>query len=172
MAEARPGEEPQAISSDEAAESLTESENQMNSTIEKFGYPETLIQEYEHWVVLARPKQVTAGSMILACREEATSMGDVSEQAWQEVGKVAADLEDALEKTFDFQKINYLALMMVDPHVHFHVIPRYDGNREFEGMQFSDPGWPKHPDMKSVADLTDEQFTKLVSHLRSNYPEA
>ena len=48
-----------------------------------------------------------------------------------------ADIERALRATFDHQKINYLALMMVDPHVHFHVIPRYSGSREFEGSTFA-----------------------------------
>ncbi len=33
----------------------------MNQTILKFGYPQGLIQEYEHWVILLRPQQVTLG---------------------------------------------------------------------------------------------------------------
>src|SRR3546814_2464599 len=35
----------------------------MNDTILKFGYPATLIREYEHWVVLLRPAQLTLGSL-------------------------------------------------------------------------------------------------------------
>jgi hypothetical protein len=31
----------------------------MNETINKFGYPKTLLKEYKHWVVLLRPKQAT-----------------------------------------------------------------------------------------------------------------
>ena len=30
----------------------------MNPTIEKFGYPATLLKEIEHWLVLLRPAQV------------------------------------------------------------------------------------------------------------------
>ena len=36
----------------------------MNDTIVKFGYPWTLLAEYDRWVVLLRQKQVTAGSMV------------------------------------------------------------------------------------------------------------
>ena len=36
----------------------------INSTIEKFGYPSTLLRDYRHWVLLLRPAQVTAGSLI------------------------------------------------------------------------------------------------------------
>ena len=31
-------------------------------------------------------------------------------------------------------------LMMVDPHVHFHVIPRYSESREWAGMTLADQG--------------------------------
>jgi diadenosine tetraphosphate (Ap4A) HIT family hydrolase len=39
-------------------------------------------------------------------------------------------------------KINYLMLMMVDPHVHFHVLPRYEGDRSHGGIEVVDAGWP------------------------------
>ncbi len=38
----------------------------MNKTIVRFGYPATLVAEYEHWVVLLRPEQPTLGSLVLA----------------------------------------------------------------------------------------------------------
>ena len=44
-------------------------------------------------------------------------------------------------------------LMMVDPHVHFHVLPRYAQTRVFDGVQFPDTGWPGPPDLKSATDL-------------------
>ena len=34
----------------------------MNATLEKFGWPATLVKEFDHWVVLARPAQPTLGS--------------------------------------------------------------------------------------------------------------
>ncbi len=38
----------------------------MNETIQRFGYPATLVAEYEHWLVLLRPAQATLGSLVLA----------------------------------------------------------------------------------------------------------
>lgn len=40
----------------------------MNATIEKFGYPATLIAEFDHWLVLLRPAQPTLGSLVLAAK--------------------------------------------------------------------------------------------------------
>src|SRR3546814_7459383 len=47
----------------------------MNETIHTFGYPATLIREYDHWVVLLRLAQLTLGSLVLAATrsEEHTS---------------------------------------------------------------------------------------------------
>jgi diadenosine tetraphosphate (Ap4A) HIT family hydrolase len=125
----------------------------MNATILRFGYPASLLHEYGSWVVLLRPAQPTLGSMILACKEEATALGAVPREAWSELAVATADLEQALRATFDHQKINYLALMMVDPHVHFHVIPRYSTSRELRGIDFADPTWPKPPDVTSALTL-------------------
>src|SRR5438045_2632082 len=97
----------------------------MNATIAKFGYPASLLREYSNWVVLLRPVQPTLGSLVLACKEDANSLGAVSATAYAELSVATAELERALRGAFDYQKLNYLALMMVDPHVHFHVIPRY-----------------------------------------------
>jgi diadenosine tetraphosphate (Ap4A) HIT family hydrolase len=38
-------------------------------------------------------------------------------------------------------------LMMVDPHVHFHVLPRYERERHFAGTAYPDRGWPGLPDL-------------------------
>ena len=142
----------------------------MNATIRKFGYPASLLHEYRSWVVLLRPAQPTLGSMVLACKEEATSLGAVSAQAWSQLAEATADLERALSTTFDHQKINYLALMMVDPNVHFHVIPRYSTSREFEGSTFADTAWPKPPDVTSALALTGAQMGALHAALKAAWP--
>ena len=142
----------------------------MNATIDKFGYPATLLHEYEDWVVLLRPAQPTLGSLVLACKEDATSLGTVSAKAYAELATVIADLERALSTAFDHQKINYLALMMVDPHVHFHVIPRYSSSRDFAGSTWNDPTWPKPPDVTSALKLSQAQMTALHTTLKDAWP--
>ncbi len=142
----------------------------MNQTIIKFGYPATLLHEYRSWVVLLRPAQPTLGSLVLACKEEATSFGAVSAEAYAELAHATADIERTLAAVFSFQKINYLALMMVDPHVHFHVIPRYSEPRAFDGGTFPDATWPKPPDVTAALALTPEQMTALHARLRAAWP--
>ena len=45
-------------------------------------------------------------------------------------------MEASVSKAFSYQKINYLMLMMVDPDVHFHVIPRYEETKSFSQHDF------------------------------------
>ena len=129
-----------------------------NQTIARFGYPATLIREYEHWLVLLRPAQVTAGSLILAAKSGATAYGDLPPEAFIEQGKAIAEIETVLRAAVHYERINYLMLMMVDPNVHFHVIPRYDGSRSLGGLELADAGWPGPPDLKSAQALDDAQI--------------
>ena len=143
----------------------------MNPTIEKFGWPTTLVREFEHWVVLARPAQPTLGSLVLAAKSDATAFGDLSVEAHADLKQATAAIEAALTRAVGYARLNYLMLMMVDPHVHFHVIPRYEGAREWpkgekSAREFVDVGWPKVPDLGHAAALDGEELAGLVAWLK------
>lgn len=140
-----------------------------NATIRKFGYPATLLREFDHWLVLLRPAQVTLGSLVLAARSETTAYGMLRAEAFAEQGHAVALVESALASFCGYERINYLMLMMVDPHVHFHVIPRYEGVREWGGLAFTDSGWPGPPDLKSAQPLSDEQVCALKTEIMAHF---
>jgi diadenosine tetraphosphate (Ap4A) HIT family hydrolase len=137
-----------------------------NATIEKFGYPATLVRDYEHWVLLVRPAQVTAGSLILAAKSDATAYGDLPVAAFTEQASIVAEVEQILRTAVKPDKFNYLMLMMMDPHVHFHIIPRYRGSRSFAGLTLTDHGWPGPPDLKSAVELDSAAVEQAVGTLR------
>lgn len=140
-----------------------------NQTMRTFGYPATTVAEYAHWAVLLRPQQATLGALVLVCREEATAFAEISAAAFAEFGQVVQETEAALRRLFAYEKINYLMLMMVDPHVHFHVLPRYSAGREFGGVSFTDPGWPRLPDLGSAPTMTDACRAALLAALRGGW---
>ncbi|MCB2045716.1 MAG: HIT family protein [Novosphingobium sp.] len=141
----------------------------MNETLRKFGWPATLVTEFDHWVVLARPAQPTLGSLVLAAKSEVTAFGDLPAAAHAELAKATAAIERALGKAVSYSKLNYLMLMMVDPHVHFHVIPRYDGARAWGGREFVDAGWPRPPELGQAIALEGEDQAALVSWLKAAF---
>jgi diadenosine tetraphosphate (Ap4A) HIT family hydrolase len=141
-----------------------------NATIEKFGYPATLIRDYQHWVVLLRPAQPTLGSLVLAAKADATAFGALPPAAHAELATITAEIEAALGATVGYAKLNYLMLMMVDPHVHFHVIPRYEGEREQAGISVTDAGWPGPPALGQAVALSTEQVAALAGWLKGAWP--
>ncbi len=142
----------------------------MNETILRFGYPATLVREYGHWVVLLRAAQPTLGSLVLAAKSEVRSFAELGSEAFAELQRAVGDVERALASAVRHEKINYLMLMMVDPHVHFHVIPRYEGERSACGVTVADAGWPKVPALSEAVELTPEETQALVTYFRESWP--
>ena len=136
-----------------------------------FGHPDSLVREYDHWVVLVRPKQVTLGALVMACKERAQSFGAVSSEAFREHERVVQDIEQGLKAFSAFEKINYLMLMMVDKEVHYHVLPRYSETRNFEGVDYPDPGWPAVPNLTSGPVLEGESLDAMVAGIRACWPD-
>jgi diadenosine tetraphosphate (Ap4A) HIT family hydrolase len=142
----------------------------MNATIEKFGGATTLIVDYPHWVVLLRPQAVTLGSLIIAAKGEETAFSALPPAAFTELSTVIRDVETVLTKAVGQAKMNYLMLMMVDPHVHFHALPRYDGSRDRDGMAFGDAGWPGPPALPSAVALSPDQIAAQRVWLKDLWP--
>jgi len=141
----------------------------MNSTIQKFEYPASLLKEFEHWVVLLRPAQVTLGSLVLAAKSDATKYGKLPSEAFAEQGEAIRAIEQALSRFAAYDRINYLMLMMVDPNVHFHVIPRYSEPRVWAGVDFVDAGWPGPPRLDVAIKHGEADFARLLAEITSNF---
>ncbi len=129
----------------------------MNATLQRFGFPGSMVKGYEHWVVMIRPAQVTLGCAIIAAKSQCTSFGDLSPEEAAELPLVMGDYERAVRRMAPAQKFNYLALMMSDPNPHFHAIPRYAHDVTVQGVVFTDAAFPKPPDVSSAHLLTDVQ---------------
>jgi diadenosine tetraphosphate (Ap4A) HIT family hydrolase len=141
----------------------------VNETMRKFGYPATLIREYDHWVVLLRPAQVTLGSLVLAAKSDVAAFGALPPGAHAELAFITAAIEATLAAEVQYERIYYLMLMMVDPHVHFHIFPRYEGERSFEDIMLADQGWPGPPDLKSGQSLPEATFERLRNRFMQSW---
>ena len=130
----------------------------MNATLQRFGYPDSVIKEYDHWVVMVRPGQVTLGCTVIASKSGCTSLGDLTPEEGAELPQVIGDFERAVRRIAPASKFNYLALMMVDPNPHFHAIPRYAAQVQLGQTVFADAAFPNPPDLRAVHELTAEQL--------------
>ena len=142
-----------------------------NPTFLKFKGLETQIAAYEYWSVLVRPKQCTMGALVLVENGPETAYSKLSSQAFTEQARVIKDIEQVLSTMFGYDKINYLMLMMVDPNVHYHVIPRYAAPVTFKTWTLSDLGWPAQPDLGGGS-ADPELVSSLTASLKAAWPEA
>src|SRR5512139_4146301 len=143
-----------------------------NATETKFGDPDTRIAQTDCWTVLLRPKQPTLGSLVLVCREPVQQFSALSAAAFADLQHVVKGVESMLRQIVAYERINYLMLMMVDPDVHFHVIPRYPVARDFMGVAYQDAGWPGPPALNLDVNLDDPARDALVKELRQAWQRA
>jgi diadenosine tetraphosphate (Ap4A) HIT family hydrolase len=141
----------------------------VSATAQKFGDPATRIARCGAWRVLLRPRQPTLGSLVLVCDEPVTAFGQVSAAGYADLAQAIGRVEAMLGAAFAYDKINYLMLMMVDPDVHFHVLPRYAAPRQFAGQTFSDHAWPGAPDLAHDLALDVTTQSALLDRLRDTW---
>ena len=145
---------------------------EFNATMRKFGAPHTVICQYQYWSVMLRPAQVTLGALVLAAHEPVQVFSQLSPGSFTELHTVIGHVEFALTTAFHYDKINYLMLMMVDPDVHFHVIPRYAQRQQFADKEFIDAGWPAVPNLGHI-NATDTAANQLiVKHIQACWPQS
>lgn len=137
----------------------------MHATLEKFGYGPGTVFEDAHWAAVVRPAQPTLGSMVLIAKRDIDSFGALNAAEGAALPVMVARIEAALERVVAPERINYLMLMMVDRHVHFHVVPRYSAPRNWQAHEFPDTGWPGVPALSPAVALSDSEIAQLRADL-------
>ena len=129
----------------------------------KFRVEELAILAVGSWTWSVRPAQPTLGAGILSLNRYALHLSDVTPTEMTELGELISQLEQSIKSTFNYSIMNYLMLMMVDHHVHYHVIPRYDGVRQFAELDWMDNGWPALP---VLGDSQHKNHSDVLSSIR------
>lgn len=123
--------------------------------VAKFRVDELLIHATEHWTWSVRPVHSTLGAGVLSLNRRCEAMSDLDGEEAANLAKVCRVIEQTLREFRAPSRMNYVMLMMVDPHLHFHVLPRYPEVQQFDGRDWLDSGWPALPAMGDHAELVD-----------------
>lgn len=138
----------------------------------KFKIEQLLIATHAGWRISLRPSQTTLGSLVVSCRSGTPRVESLDEEAQASLGVVLAVCDRVLRQTYDCELVNYLALMLVDPIVHFHVIPRYSGPAERFGMKWTDADWPKPPALGDANPVSEAVLGAIASELQPPFSAA
>ena len=131
----------------------------------KFNINNLLIKDIDNWIISLRPKQVTLGSLIISLKRECLSISKLTLEEESSLGSALKEAELLLREAFNPQIINFLALMMVDHQVHFHVIPRYDKGITYNQQVYLDYDWPNPPTLSNTINIDDKELFKLKDYL-------
>lgn len=131
----------------------------------KFRIDEFQIACIHGWVLSVRPGQLTLGSLVLSAQSGAQSFEALETERGLLEGlsiseKMARDVYGAV-------RINVLCLMMQDPIVHFHILPRFDKTIKRYGKVWVDEAWPAPPNMSPI--LTEDEIIRSIHHDLSRY---
>ncbi len=134
--------------------------------IDKFKLNELTIKNVGNWIISLRPQQPTIGSIILTLNRKCETLSEITEDESRQLSTVFSEIEKIYKSTFKPDKINYLALMMFDNQVHFHVIPRYGKTVFFDNQEFVDNKWPGPPSLESI-EIDSVKIFKILELFKS-----
>jgi len=141
----------------------------LDSTLKDLSFSPHLIKNYTYWYLLLCPKQPTLGSLVLVYKGRSSHYAEISIEAINEQKTILKEIEAVLKHRFNYSQINYQTLMMEDPQVHFHIIPRYENSTTFFNQQYSDPTWPSPPNLNIGIALPEIYHKELLEILRDDF---
>lgn len=131
----------------------------------KFRVDELSLVKYKSWELSLRPQQLTLGSMVLSSALNYFFFSDIDSSAQPELTKGFVAAEKIAINVFGADRINILCLMMQDPIVHFHIIPRYSVERSCFGAIWLDEDWPSPPVIRPVP-VNEEVLVQLKTVIK------
>ena len=124
---------------------MTTSAQAMRDFAAKFRTEELYLAQVGGWDIAVRPDQLTLGAMVVSVRSGAFAFTELTAEEHADMGAAFALAERLAITAFGATRINLLCLMMQDPIVHFHVLPRYAAPQERFGETWTDADWPGPP---------------------------
>jgi len=130
----------------------------------KFRVDDLHLRRVGTWDLSLRPGQLTLGAMVVSVRSGALGFAGLTAAEQADMGAAFALAERLACDTFGAARINLLCLMMQDPIVHFHVLPRYAAPQERFGATWVDDDWPGPPKVGPLV-TPDAVLTQIRSTL-------
>ena len=96
--------------------------------------------------------------MILAHRRHVSELIELSDEERNEYFADIAAVSRALHNLYHPDKVNYGAYGDTGPHLHFHLVPKYNGGDEWGGVFQMNP---------EKVFLTEEEYEQMASDIRA-----
>lgn len=132
----------------------------------KFRIEELHLADIQGWTLSLRPGQPMLGAMVLSVRSGTRDLARLTPEEAVGMGAGLGLAERLARDVFGAVRINALCLMMQDPIVHFHVLPRYDRPVRAAGCEWTDADWPGPPQI--AGDPADDAVLHALRDILSD----
>ena len=120
----------------------------------------------DFWTLVLNDNQATLGRVFFALNRHETDIAALTDAEVLSLWAFIREAKAALSALFAPDHFNYMFLMNLTPHVHFHIFPRYAEARELAGQTFTDTRYGDHYDPAESRALDAETEEALVAALR------
>lgn len=134
---------------------------------------EHFIFETPFWRVFLAPEQSYVGRSLVVLKRHTGSLSNLTGEELLDFGAVVKKFETAAKKSFDATMFNWTCMMndffrtlTPDPHVHWHVRPRYKHPVEFFGVRFTDPEFGQHYNRDRIQEVPSDVRKEIIAKLR------
>jgi diadenosine tetraphosphate (Ap4A) HIT family hydrolase len=137
-----------------------------NDNTPRLPEPGFLVREMEGWTLYLNTDQGLLGRCFLMLKRPETDVTALTDAELTELWAATRRVKDALIMAWDPDHFNYAFLMNQTPQVHFHLIPRYKGRREFAGGTFVDPEFGGHYGIGPARTLDIEAYEAVIAEMK------
>lgn len=103
-------------------------------------------------------EQSHPGRCIVAYKDHVKELFELTEPDRNAFMADVCKVAEAIQKAFVSAKINYGAYSDKLPHLHFHIVPKYDGEFEFGGIFEMNP---------QKVYLTEEEYAQTIERIKA-----
>lgn len=132
-----------------------------------------IIIETKYWRAILNQYQSYLGRVVVILKEHKQSLSEVSSDEAVDFFYINRILETAIKQAFNAEMFNTTCMTNnafargVEPHVHFHIRPRYSHPIIFDGQTFVDKEFGKHYDRTNRDIPPPELYNSILRTIQS-----
>ncbi len=130
------------------------------------------LAESKYWKIYLANEQNYPGRCIIPLKRHASKLSDLTVEEWSDFHNVIVTVENVLIDALGATNLNWTCLMNggyavtpSNPHVHFHLIPRYRNSIEIADQSFTDVKFGDHYEVGNAWRVNLQGREKLVDIL-------
>ena len=135
-----------------------------------------IIHSTKYWNIFLSDDQTYLGRSIIVLKRHCKDLAELKKEEWLDFIGVVKIFESSLRKSFQAMMFNWTCLMNdaykdknPQPHVHWHVRPRYNHPVKIAGLIFEDKDFAHHYARGTDRKLSGNARKIIINEIKKNY---